>query len=487
MALPFASYAAGLGKLTLNSYLGQPFKAEIDLVSVKKEDSLSLMASLTSRDTFHLANVDYAPFLSTFEFSVQNRVNGQPYVKITSPQPFVDPSFSMLIELNWSSGRLVREYMVLLDPPEDALQPAPPIMEVEPVVPNSVKPEPATAEQPDSIIVEDVVISDEEPIVKAVPVLVPEAVPEKETDPAKISSTTTYGPVKSGDTLIKIALKVSPPHVQLNQMLIAVHRANREAFADNNMNRLKVGSILQVPDKSEIVTISPNVADKEIKMQTDNWEAYRHKLAANTASAASASEELAQTEAGRITTATVESNTEAAGKLSEGLLKISKGEGLEGRSSSEGTISIQDKIYSMEESAIVSEKKLSQANERIEFIKEDSIANKKSLNDINQRITALEENIEGLQRLLELRNSTMASTQVRAESLLPEAIQTPPVIVEEPAKVEDRNVVSVIRDNVSLSTLGWLWWGAILLPIAGWWWKVRKASMNGTSKSPNTF
>ena len=82
LASPCAVHAAGLGKFTLNSYLGQPFKAEIDLVSVKKEEIPSLVVRLASRDTFRQANVDYAPFLFTFEFSVENRADGQPYVRL---------------------------------------------------------------------------------------------------------------------------------------------------------------------------------------------------------------------------------------------------------------------------------------------------------------------------------------------------------------------------------------------------------------------
>ena len=205
---PCALHAAGLGKITLNSYLGQPFKAEIDLVAVKKEEIPSLVASLASRDTFRQANVDYAPFLFTFEISVENRADGQPYIKITSPQRVVEPFLSMLIELNWSSGRLIREYTVLLDPPEDVLLPTAPAVQVEPVIPSSIKPEPAPAEQPDSIT-EDLV-GVEEPAVQ-------------EAALVKKSDAITYGPVKSGDTLTEIALEVAPYYqVQPNQMRISL-------------------------------------------------------------------------------------------------------------------------------------------------------------------------------------------------------------------------------------------------------------------------
>jgi pilus assembly protein FimV len=388
LASPSVLHAAGLGNLTLNSYLGQPFKAEIDLVAVKKEEIPSLVASLASRDTFRQANVDYAPFLFTFEISVENRADGQPYIKITSPQRVVEPFLSMLIELNWSSGRLIREYTVLLDPPEDVLLPTAPAVQVEPVIPSSVKPEPAPAEQPDSIT-EDLV-SVEEPVVQeAAPVQ--EATPVQEPAPVgKSDAITTYGPVKSGDTLAKIAMEVAPPNVQLNQMLIALHRANREAFSDDNMNRLKTGPILRIPDEIEIATISPDAADKEVKMQTANWEAYRQKLAEDSASIPSVSEEPTQTAKGKIITTTIESSTEAAKEPSkEESLKISKGVEL-GGSSSEDTIGAQDKIRSMQESAT---------------------ASKKALIEASTRIAMLEKSVKDLQHLLELKNALIAPVE----------------------------------------------------------------------------
>ena len=113
---------------------------------------------------------------------------------------------------------------------------------------------------------------------------------------------TTYIPVKSGDNLTKIAQKAAYPNVQLNQMLVALHRANRKAFSGNNMNRLKTGLILRIPDASEVAAISPGEADKEVKMQTNNWELYRQKLAAEVSSATFVDKESAQTAAGKIVT-----------------------------------------------------------------------------------------------------------------------------------------------------------------------------------------
>jgi pilus assembly protein FimV len=379
LTLSFMVSATGLGKLTLNSYLGQPFKAKIDLVSVKKEDISSITVSLASLDTFRLANIDYARFLRTFEFSVKNSVDGQPYVKLVSLQPVIEPSFSMLIELNWSSGSLIREYTVQLV--EDIPQSVSPVMQQdEPVIPISVKPEPTAAEQPDHSRTVENLAGDEESTVKETmlePEVVPapEPAPEQEQEQERVSAeksvATTYGPVKSGDTLTKIVQERIFYKIQLNQILVALLRANREAFIDNNMNRLKTGYMLQIPDESEVATISPDVADKEIKMQMTNWEAYRQRLVIE-AAIPSTSEEPEQTATGEITTILDDnSSTETARESSEGLLRLSKGmevvEGAE-EGSGEETISIQEKFNIVEDNSIAGEKALNEANERISLL-----------------------------------------------------------------------------------------------------------------------
>jgi len=453
--------ATGLGKLTLSSSLGQPFKARIDLVSVKKEDISSITVSLASLDTFQLTNIDYARFLRTFEFSIQNRVDGQPYVRLISPQPVTEPSFSMLIELNWSSGSLIREYTVQLV--EDISQSAPLVMQQdEPVIPISVQPESMTAaEQPDSGTVEDSAGDEGTTIKEVAPEseMVPEQVSElqQKTVPAE-QPATTYGPVKNGDTLIKIAQERIFYHVQLNQILVALLRANREVFIDNNMNQLKTGYMLQIPDESVIATIPPDVADKEVKMQMANWDAYRQRLVVEAEFIPFSSEGPEQKDTGKIITTVLDNNSiETAHESSEGLLKLSKGmENVLGteEGSGEDTMSIQEKFNIVEDNSIAGEKALNEANERISLLEqameENKIANKEQLNESNQRIMILEKNIKELQHLLELRSPNIASAEAQTE----ESNQT---------------------------IMSWILWIMILLLITGLWWKVKQSRDNSKS------
>ena len=409
---PWSVQAAGLGKLTVNSSLGQPFKAEIDLIALKKEDIPSLSARLAPRDAFRKADVEYAPFFSTFAVSVEVRSDGQPYIKIISSQPVIEPFLSMLIELNWSSGRLLREYTVLLDLPEtDRPQPALPMtqfvppIQVAPTEPPAVESEIGMAERPGSPT-QNIINDKQTPIQKPVLRKSAQQKPTQQiTTPPDLAGIANYGQVKSGDTLTRIARQVAPDGVNLNQMLIALHRANRDAFSGNNINRLKVGSILRAPETSEIASISPTEATREVRAQISDWDAYRQKLASTTG-AASAAGGLKRSVSGKITT-TVEDNSTKLKSPSKEVLRLSKGEqiGAGGKDSS------QERIHAMEE---------------------EVTAKNKALNEAGQRIGLLEKNVGEMQKLLELKSSTMSDAQKRAENLKP-TDNSVPVIVSQAA------------------------------------------------------
>jgi len=114
---PWVAFGAGLGKLTILSSLGQPLSAEIDLVSVQKDELSSLTARLASPDAFQQANMQYSPALIGVRLTVERRNDGRPYIRIVSTRTINDPFLAILVELDWAQGRLVREYTALIDPP----------------------------------------------------------------------------------------------------------------------------------------------------------------------------------------------------------------------------------------------------------------------------------------------------------------------------------------------------------------------------------
>lgn len=362
LLLPQWAMAAGLGRLTLNSALGQPLNAEIELVAVDKDEIGGLVVRLASPDAFQQANIDYAAILSSIKFKVETRPDGQPYIKVTSTEPVNDPFVSMLVELNWSSGRLLREYTFLLDPSEiEAAKPTAPAVRVAPVAPEK----PRAAEQ--------------KPVAPA-PAEAAVAVPA--------AAGATYGPVKRGDTLSKIARGAVPEGVNLDQMLVALYRANRDAFV-GNMNRLKTGPILRIPEPTELATVDAQEAHREVRVQAANWNAYRQKLA-GAVGAAPAAEAPKQTVAGKITT-TVEEKAPAAKESGKEVLKLSKGEAPAGKD----VKSLQAKVRAMEE---------------------EKIAREKALKEANERVALLEKNIQEMRRLLELKSPGMAQAQKQAEA-----------------------------------------------------------------------
>jgi hypothetical protein len=108
---------AGLGKLTVLSSLGQPLRAEIELTAVTADEASALVAKLAPAEAFRSANIDFNPALMSLRFEVEPR-NGKQVIKVTSSQPINEPFVDMLLELNWTGGRMVREYTFLLDPPD---------------------------------------------------------------------------------------------------------------------------------------------------------------------------------------------------------------------------------------------------------------------------------------------------------------------------------------------------------------------------------
>lgn len=375
---PWAVLAAGLGKLTINSALGQPLQAEIDLVAVNNEEISSLAAQLGSHEAFQQADIDYKPFFSAFDISIEPRPNGDPFIKITSANAISEPFLNMLIELSWTSGRLMREYTVLLDPVE-SVSPEP----VAPVINNN------------SVAIEN---RSDKPGASVPPTQ--QTVTPKTAEKAPVSDnqrSTTYGPVVQGDTLSDIARQISPAGVSLNQVLIAMFRANRNAFIEDNINLLKVGEVLRIPNQGAIAAIPEEEATQEVKVHVADWRGYRNKLVV-AANESSEREVIKQSDMGQITATMADDAAENKGELKE-FLRLSSGVPLGDSSSSGGSGN-------------------EMPQDRLRMMEEDATARNLALEEANERIAILEKNIQDLQRLLELKNPTLAEAQVQAENLL---------------------------------------------------------------------
>ncbi len=400
---PLVAYSAGLGRLTILSALGQPLSAEIDLVAVQKDEVSSLAIRLAPPEAFTKANITFSPALIGARLSIEKRADGQPYAKITSSRSVNEPFISVLVELSWSRGRLVREYTALIDPPNVPATTVAAAPIAAPAAASPVAPEPAPAP-----IIAPAASAPPTPAAPATaeakPAPAKPAVVEKSTAAPAIAKTEDrkYGPVKRGETLARIAANVKPEGVTLEQTLVGLYKSNPEAFI-GNMNRLKSGQILRVPEREKLAEVVPQDALKEVRVQAANWNAYRQKVADGAGdSPASESRAVAR---GKI--APVEDKA-AAKEAPKEVVKLAKGESAPGGKVGKGDSAAKDRMRALEDEATVREKALA---------------------DANGRIAQLEKNIKDMQRLMELKGVAPGS---KAEPAKAEPAKAAPAKAEPP-------------------------------------------------------
>ncbi|MDP2784820.1 MAG: FimV/HubP family polar landmark protein [Sulfurimicrobium sp.] len=391
---PLSAEAAGLGKLTVTSALGQPLRAEIELVAVQKDELGSIMARLASADAYREASIERGGALLDIKFSVEQKKTGAQVVKLSTAQPVNEPFLDMLIELNWAAGRLLREYTVLLDPPGYA-EP----QSVQPVIVPSVKSALTESSVPTPIQESSPAPSGKSGAAK--PVKVAKPVAEVAVSPGQENGEIkNYGPVKKGETLAGIASQLKPDGYNLEQMLVALYQTNKKAFAGSNMNRLKTGQILRVPEEPQLASVGRSEAAHEVKAHTADWNAYRQKLAAAVSEAPTPQEAAPRQEAkGKITTAVEDKAAPPA--ATKDVLKVTKGE------------------------APANGKSMQALQSKVQTLQEETTAREKSLKEANDRIAALEKNIKEMQQLIELKNKNLADLQKQAVAK-PEPEPVPP-------------------------------------------------------------
>jgi len=263
-AVLFSTSAAalGLGRLSVQSGLGEKLQAEIDITSLSSEEASSLRARIAPPEAYRAAGVDYNAVLTNTQASLQRRSDGRPYLRITSDRTVQEPFVDVILELNWSSGRLVREYTLLFDPINSnrAAAPAPatpPVMSAAPAPAPAARPAPAPAPRAEA----------------------PAAAAPAPRVAAAPRRTATEYEVKAGDTLYRIALRMQQSGVSLDQMLVALYRGNPQAFMDNNMNRLKAGAVLSAPTPEAARAVPTPEAQQIIRAQSADFGAYRERLA----------------------------------------------------------------------------------------------------------------------------------------------------------------------------------------------------------------
>jgi pilus assembly protein FimV len=401
LLLPSLAVAAGLGKLTVLSGLGQSLRAEIELLATEKGEADNLSVRLPSADAFRKANIEYSGALLSIKFTIEQRGAGRHVVVLSSTQPINEPFLDMLVELDWNTGRLVREYTFLLDPPEyKAPMPAPAI-----AAPVAAAPAIKSVEMPKPVPQAARAPAAERPMAAAAPASA-RAAPK----PAPANASKSYQ-IKQGDTLTKIASANKPDSVSLPQMLIALYRSNADAFDGNNINRMRAGKILNIPDANAAAAVDPDEAARTVLAQGSEFNDYRRKLAAAAATGPERADRQGQRASGKITARVEEKPT--AAKEAKDQLKLSRSEG-PGNAGG--------------------------AKRDQQGIQEDLVAAQKALKEANERIALLEKNVQDMQKLLALKSQAGAQLQQQSANAgtaakAPEPAKTAaPATAPEPAK-----------------------------------------------------
>ncbi|MBU6247226.1 MAG: fimbrial protein FimV [Xanthomonadaceae bacterium] len=238
VALALGSSQAGaleLGQIRVKSALGQPLVAEIPVTPEGAGDLRNLSAKLASDEDFMRAGITDGRTSVPLSFAVVSGPGGSKLIRITSAEAINDPYLDLLVEVDNASGKSLREYTILLDPPGmTSAAPAP-------------SPAPSRAAAPRA--------------------------PAAASAPRAVASKGEVGPVKSGQTLSSIAASVRPDGVDLNQMLLALKQANPDAFYRDNINALKRGAVLRVPSAEQARATSIAAAMAEVRRQNSDWRA----------------------------------------------------------------------------------------------------------------------------------------------------------------------------------------------------------------------
>lgn len=247
LAFSPTAWSLGLGEAKVESYLNQPLKARIDLISQASDDLSSVTAGLASADDYELIGASIEGIPVPLRFTLED-LDGDAYIAATSSLPINEPVLRLIVEVNWSSGRLLREYTLFLDPPAvPEAAPAPRIDQRKKAAPAPAQPAPR------------------EPAAAAAPSTAGDLAPVAGAE---------YGPVRNGETLWVIARDWSRGSgLTINQVMIAIQRENPGAFLNDNINLLKRGAILRMPDPAEVERISAAAASREVVAQAEQHKA----------------------------------------------------------------------------------------------------------------------------------------------------------------------------------------------------------------------
>ena len=377
---PIDAFALGVGEIHIKSALNQLLEADIELHSLAEGELDDVKVKLASPDAFSKAGLDRPYILTDLKFKPTRKKDGKAAIKVTSSNPIREPFLNFLIEINWSQGKLLREFTLLLDPPT-TLKRKPPVVEParvkEPLAPVKREPPPQpVAEEP-----------------------APKPKPKAPAGEVKGGDYT----VRRNDSVWKIAERHRPKGVSMEEMMIALYRANPEAFYGGRIGNLKYGAIMRMPSREELGNLSYAQARNEYLAQVSAWQSttYTETLVTKNPAQTPVPAQPKSQPAGE--SAVTPAPAVAPGKAVpeqdarvEILAAKPEGKGPAGDEAG------KDQVENLKRDLLL-------AREATESVKQES-------GELKSRVKDLEGQVTGLERLIKLKNDQLAQMQAMAEA-----------------------------------------------------------------------
>ena len=380
-----AALALGLGEIKVKSQPGQPLLAEIPIISSEQGELEQLRARLASPTTFERVGLPRPQGLvNELDFSVALDEAGRPVVRVTSRTPVDVPAVNFLIEVDWGQGRLVREYSALVSAPGTLAAASQPVIDAPVAAPTDTiaRPvQPVMATPPESVPAERTPLP--------APPRAPAPAPVAAAPAPQVAPGDALAPVRRGQSLSQVAAPLARAQgYTLDQAMVALLRANPEAFINGNINLLKQGAVLRVPESAEAQTIREDEAAALVRSQIAEWRRARAPIpqpAAVVEPAAAATTAPQAPRTAPVADARLEIAPAAAG------------------TSGSGT---QSGVSAGGEGEML-------ANEQLQQSKEDLAAREAEVQELRSQVAELEKLKAQQEKLLAMKDSDLAAAQQR--------------------------------------------------------------------------
>lgn len=367
-------HALGVGDIHLQSSLNQPLEAEIDLLQVRDLSNEEIRTTLASPDDFGRAGIDRNFFLTDLKFQPVVKPDGRSVIRVTSSRPVSEPFLNFLMEVRWPSGKVLREFTVLLDPP--LYQPTPVVSS------SSVRPPSSSGALPTPRVAP----AQPSAAGRASAAAVSAGTAQTTTAPAPARDRDGRVTTNRSDTLWELALRNRPQGASVHQTMLAIQDLNPGAFSNGNINQLKAGQNLTLPTAEQAARRSNSEAVAEVAAQNRSWREGRAPASAEASapqldarareSAGAAPEAVSGEDSLRLVSGADENAAEGGGDSAAG---------------------------NGAESA--------QLRDALDRTKEQLDSAEREKAELNDRLSDVQGQVETLQRLLELKDAQLASLQ----------------------------------------------------------------------------